>query len=116
MTGQHYTRVSKIENGVQAPTDGDIRDWCGACSAEEQAADLIATSRAVESAYLEFRRQARAGMKCVLGAHTLKRYKQTSVFRIYEHNVIPGSAPPRHKPGNWAACWMSCPSPTFRWV
>jgi transcriptional regulator with XRE-family HTH domain len=90
LTGQHYTRVSKIENGVQAPTDYDIREWCRVCSAEEQAADLIATSRAVESAYLEFRRQARVGMKRVLGAHTLKRYKQTNVFRIYEHNVIPG--------------------------
>jgi hypothetical protein len=75
---------------VQAPTDDDIREWCRVCSAEEQAADLIATSRAVESAYLEFRRQARVGMKRVLGAHTLKRYKQTNVFRIYEHNVIPG--------------------------
>jgi hypothetical protein len=29
-------------------------------------------------------------MKRVLGAHTLKRYEQTKVFRIYEHNVIPG--------------------------
>jgi len=51
---------------------------------------LIATVRAVESAYLEFRRQSRAGMKRVLGPHTLKRYEQTKVFRIYEHNVIPG--------------------------
>jgi Domain of unknown function (DUF5753) len=51
---------------------------------------LIATLRAVESAYLEFRRQARAGMKRVLGAHTVTLYEQTSLFRIYEHNVIPG--------------------------
>ncbi len=29
-------------------------------------------------------------MKRVLGAHTLGRYEQTSVFRIYEHNVVPG--------------------------
>jgi len=89
-TGQHFTRVSKIENGVQAPADQDIRDWCRACAAEEQVPDLIATARAVESAYLEFRRQARAGMKRVLGAHTLPLYERTSVFRIYEHNVIPG--------------------------
>jgi transcriptional regulator with XRE-family HTH domain len=89
-TGQHYTRVSKIENSVQAPTDQDIRDWCRACSADDQVLDLIATLRAVESAYLEFRRQSRAGMKRVLGAHTLRRYEQTKVFRIYEHNVIPG--------------------------
>lgn len=29
-------------------------------------------------------------MKRVLGAHTLSRYEQTQVFRIYEHNAIPG--------------------------
>lgn len=89
-TGQHYTRLSKIEHGVQAPTDGDIRDWCRACGAEDQAPDLIATLRTVESAYLEFRRQARAGMKRVLGAHTMALYEQTTLFRLYEHNVIPG--------------------------
>jgi transcriptional regulator with XRE-family HTH domain len=89
-TGQHFTRVSKIEHGVQPPTDKDIRDWCRACAAEEQVPDLIATARVVESAYLEFRRQARAGMKRVVGAHTLALYERTSQFRIYEHNVIPG--------------------------
>jgi transcriptional regulator with XRE-family HTH domain len=89
-TGQHYTRVSKIENGVQPPTDNDIRDWCRTCTAEPQIPDLIATARAVESAYLEFRRQARAGMRRVLGAHTMSRYERTGLFRIYEHNVIPG--------------------------
>lgn len=89
-TGQHYTRISKIENGVQAPTDDDIRDWCRACDAYAQVPDLIATLRALESAYLEFRRQSRVGMKRVLGAHTLARYTKTRVFRIYEHNAIPG--------------------------
>ena len=89
-TGQHFTRVSKIEHGVQPPTDTDIRDWCRACGAGEQVPDLIATARVVESAYLEFRRQARAGMKRVVGAHTLALYERTSQFRIYEHNVMPG--------------------------
>jgi transcriptional regulator with XRE-family HTH domain len=89
-TGQHYTRVSKIENGKQVPTDQDIRDWCAACRAEDQVASLIATARAVELAYLEFRRQARAGMKQVTGPHTMDRYSKTMTFRIYEHNVIPG--------------------------
>lgn len=89
-TNQHFTRVSKIENGVQHPTDQDIRIWCRACAAEPQIPDLIATARAVESAYLEFQRQARAGMRRVLGAHTTARYKRTTTLRIYEHNVIPG--------------------------
>ncbi len=89
-TGQHFTRVSKIEHGIQAPSDSDIRDWCRACNAEDQIPDLIATTRAVASAYVEFRRQARAGMKRVVGPHTLDLYDRTSLFRIYEHNVIPG--------------------------
>jgi hypothetical protein len=89
-TSQHFTRVSKIEHGVQAPSDQDIREWCRACGAEEQVPDLVATARAVQSAYLEFRRQARAGMKRVLGAHTVSLYEQTDEFRIYEHNVVPG--------------------------
>lgn len=89
-TGQHFTRVSKIEHGTQPPTDEDIRAWCRACGADELVPDLIATSRAVESAYLEFRRQGRAGMKRVVGAHTLPLYERTARFRIYEHNVIPG--------------------------
>jgi hypothetical protein len=29
-------------------------------------------------------------MRRVLGAHTIRRYERTSLFRIYEHNVIPG--------------------------
>ena len=89
-TGQHFTRVSKLEHGVQAPSGQDIRDWCQACGAEAQIPDLIATARVVQSAYLEFRRQARAGMKRVLGSHTIPVYERTSLFRIYEHNVIPG--------------------------
>lgn len=89
-TAQHYTRISKIENGVQLPTQADIRAWCAACAAEDQVADLVATLRSVESAYLELRRQSRAGMKRAVGAHTSVLYARTRVFRIYEHNVVPG--------------------------
>ncbi|HUY51060.1 MAG TPA: helix-turn-helix transcriptional regulator [Streptosporangiaceae bacterium] len=89
-TGQHFTRVSKIEHGVQTPSDQDIRAWCLACGATDQIPDLIAAARAVESAYRELRRQARAGMKRVLGPHTVTLYERTGLFRIYEHNVIPG--------------------------
>ena len=89
-TGQHFTRVSKIEHGVQVPDEDDIRAWCRACGVDGLVPDLIATARAVESAYLEFRRQSRAGMKRVTGAHTAALYQRTSFFRVYEHNVIPG--------------------------
>lgn len=89
-THQHFTRVSKIENGVQTPTDQDIQEWCRACGMQEQAPDLIASLRSIRSAYLEFRRQARSGMRRVLGVHTPGLYERVRVFRIYEHNVVPG--------------------------
>ena len=89
-TGQHFTRVSKIEHGVQTPSDQDIHAWCLACGATDQIPDIIAAARAAESAYRELRRQARSGMKRVLGPHTVTLYERTGLFRIYEHNVIPG--------------------------
>lgn len=89
-TGQHFTRVSKIENARQLPTVRDIADWCRLANQADQEPDLVATLRAVDSAYTEHRRESRAGMKRVLGAHTPQRYEATKVFRIYEHNVIPG--------------------------
>jgi transcriptional regulator with XRE-family HTH domain len=89
-TGWHFTRISKIENGVQMPTEADIRDWCHACDADRQIPDLIATAAAVDTAYVEFRRQARTGLRRLTGPHTTDRYEQTRLFRIYEHNTIPG--------------------------
>ncbi|MDX6738607.1 helix-turn-helix transcriptional regulator [Actinocorallia sp. A-T 12471] len=89
LVGFHYSKVSRLETGSQSPTDRDIRAWCVACGAGDQAPDIIATARAVESAYVEFRRQTRAGMKRLMTS-AVPLYERTQHFRIYEHNVIPG--------------------------
>ena len=91
-TGQHFTRVSRIENGAQPPTERNIRDWCAACGAEDQIPDLIATARSVESAYLEWTRQSRAGMRRigVGGLHSIPAYRRTTTFRVHEPTVMPG--------------------------
>jgi transcriptional regulator with XRE-family HTH domain len=88
-TGWHFTRISKLEHGVQAPSDADIRAWCAACDADDQAADLSAQARAIESMYVEFRRRARSGVKQLMLAFQ-NTYEHAEQFRIYEHNVIPG--------------------------
>ena len=88
-TGWHFTRISKIENAIQTPSDLDIRTWCAACDAEEQAADLIAQARTIQSMYMEFRHRTRSGMKQLVLA-ALPLYEQTTHFRVYEHNAIPG--------------------------
>jgi transcriptional regulator with XRE-family HTH domain len=89
-TGQHVTRVSRVENGVQPPTEANIRDWCAACGATDQVVDLIATARNVESAYLEWSRQSRAGMRRLGDLHSLATYRRTKTFRIHEPTVMPG--------------------------
>lgn len=89
-TGQHVTRVSRVENGSQAPTERNIHDWCVACSAEDQIPDLIATAQSVESAYLEWARQSRAGMRRLGDLHSLATYRRTTTFRIHEPIVLPG--------------------------
>jgi transcriptional regulator with XRE-family HTH domain len=89
LAGWHFTKVSKLENGAQAPSDSDIRAWCRACGSEEHIPDLLATVRAIESLYIEWRRKMRAGQKhAQLSAVPL--YEDTSLFRIYETLVIPG--------------------------
>lgn len=89
LIGAHFTKVSRIENGGQTPSDDYIRAWCVACHAEDQIPDLIASVRAIESMYLEWRRQTRAGMKRLM-LSSVPIYERTNLFRIYEHNIIPG--------------------------
>ncbi|SEG94741.1 Helix-turn-helix domain-containing protein [Actinacidiphila yanglinensis] len=89
-TGQHVTRVSRIENGGQAPTEHHIRDWCAICGADAQIPELIATAQAAETAYLEWARQSRAGMRRLGDLHSIPTYQRTTTFRIHEPLVLPG--------------------------
>ncbi|MDH6132227.1 transcriptional regulator with XRE-family HTH domain [Kitasatospora sp. MAA4] len=87
--GWHPAKTSRILNAKAAPTDGDIRAWCTACGAEDQAADLIATARAVESMYMEWRRIQRNGMRRTQ-EKTYDLYERTAMMRVYVSNVMPG--------------------------
>jgi transcriptional regulator with XRE-family HTH domain len=87
--GWHYTKVSKLENGVRAPSQSDIRDWCRACDAGDQVRDLLAAARNVASMYAEWRRQLRYGMRRSQSAR-LPVYERTGVFRLYEPALVPG--------------------------
>ena len=95
--GLHFTGISRIENGVKPPTERNIRDWCAACGAQEQIADLITTALAVESSYLEWTRQSRAGMRRLGDQHSnvgiipadAQRYAIASVgFWIFDDNAV----------------------------
>ncbi|MFE0043218.1 helix-turn-helix domain-containing protein [Streptomyces albireticuli] len=85
----HAAKTSRIQNGRTTPSDADIRAWCAACGAMDQAADLIATARAADSMYVEWRRRHRTGLRQAQ-ERLIGDYEKTSLFRIYVSNVIPG--------------------------
>ena len=89
LAGWHFTKVSKLENGKQHPSDDDIRAWCADCQAPGEIADLIASAHNVESMYIEWRRQMKFGLKRPQQART-PTYERAKLFRIYEPVLIPG--------------------------
>jgi transcriptional regulator with XRE-family HTH domain len=87
--GWHPAKTTRIQKAEAQPTDADIRAWCTACDAADQADDLIATARAVDSMYVEWRRSHRHGMRRTQEDY-YGLYAQTGVTRAYVSNVVPG--------------------------
>jgi transcriptional regulator with XRE-family HTH domain len=87
--GWHESKCSRIEHARSTPSPADIRTWCAICGVPDQAADLTAALRSIETMYVEWRRMIRAGMRRLQEA-PLPLYERTRQFRIYEPGVIPG--------------------------
>ncbi|MBO2453936.1 helix-turn-helix domain-containing protein [Actinomadura barringtoniae] len=90
LCGWHESKCSRVQSGHQALTDADIRAWCAACGADERvAAGLISQNRQLGSAYVEWQRMQRGGLKR-LQETVIPLWELTSAFRIYEPGVMPG--------------------------
>ncbi|MFD4502113.1 helix-turn-helix domain-containing protein [Streptomyces sp. NPDC058457] len=89
LAGWSVAKSSRIENAVTAPSDADIRAWCTACRADDQADDLVAANRQADSMYLQWKRVQRTGMK-QLAETSAKLYESTRLFRVYASHVVPG--------------------------
>jgi Domain of unknown function (DUF5753)/Helix-turn-helix domain len=87
--GWHPAKTTRIELAKQAASDTDIVTWCRVCRAEREAPDLIAASRIADSAYVEYRRLNRAGMKRRQEA-VRPLYERTALFKAYCPSVVPG--------------------------
>lgn len=87
--GWHQTRVPKIEYAKTKPTEADLRLWCTLTESEDQLADLIATARNIEAAYVEWRRVLHAGTRRRQHV-SVKLTEQSKVLRIYQPSLIPG--------------------------
>lgn len=83
------SKISKIENGKQTPTDDDIKDWTRVTKSEDQAASLLAALHNLELQHAEWQRVLKAGMK----SHQLtlsQLDERTKLYRGFENTVIPG--------------------------
>ncbi|MFE5738757.1 helix-turn-helix domain-containing protein [Streptomyces celluloflavus] len=89
LCGWHPSKVSRISTAKAQPSEDDIRAWCRACGAEDQAGDLIASLRAVEGMWLTWRRLERAGLKRSQ-EERLPLYQRTRRFRSYCSWALPG--------------------------
>lgn len=87
--GWHQTKVSKLEHCVTSPSVEDVRTWCLLCDAVDLTDDLIASAQAVNSAYMEWKRRQRSGMRKIQESY-VPLWEKTRRFRIYENDVIPG--------------------------
>ncbi|MBH1933191.1 helix-turn-helix transcriptional regulator [Streptomyces sp. AV19] len=88
--GWHKAKSSRIENAKTTPSDADIRAWCAACDAEDQAPDLIAANRAAESMYMQWRRLHRKQTLRFIQEGRVPLNERTKLFRSYSSSLISG--------------------------
>ena len=88
-SGWHPSKVSKIEHGKTTPTAQDIQAWCEHCGTPDRVAELVASVRAVEGMFVEWRRLERTGLRQAQEL-VAPLWEQTRHFRIYSSFVVPG--------------------------
>ncbi|WP_405798124.1 helix-turn-helix domain-containing protein [Streptomyces sp. NBC_01506] len=89
LCGWHPAKSSRLENAKTGPSDDDIRAWCRACGAEDQAVDLVTANRTAVSMYVEWKRLQRTGLRRLQESY-VPLYERTRHFRVYSSRVVPG--------------------------
>lgn len=87
--GWHPSKVSRISTARTSPSADDIRAWCRACGKQDETDDLIASLRAVEGMWVEWRRMERSGLRRAQAA-VLPLFERTRRFRAYSAWFVPG--------------------------
>lgn len=83
------SKISKLENGRQTPSDDDIRAWTRATNSEHEAEGLLASLHTLEVQHAEWQRILRTGLRP--HQKELAEWDQrTRVLRGFEATVVPG--------------------------
>lgn len=83
------SKVSKLENGRQTPTDDDIRRWARATDGDGETEALLASLHTLEVQHAEWQRQLRTGLK-PHQQEIAELDAMTRLFRAFESTFIPG--------------------------
>ena len=83
------SKISKLENGRQTPSDDDIRAWTRATAGEAETEALLASLHTLEVQHAEWRRVLQAGIRPRQN-ELADLDRQTRLFRVFESTVIPG--------------------------
>ncbi|MEO3863420.1 helix-turn-helix transcriptional regulator [Acrocarpospora sp. B8E8] len=85
--GWDESRCSRLMSGRTPPTEQDIEIWCRFCGVPEEIPGLIAASRTVESAYMEWRQFQRSQKH--LNEMRRKLFEETRLYRFYSSTTFP---------------------------
>jgi transcriptional regulator with XRE-family HTH domain len=83
------SKVSKLENGRQTPTDDDIRGWTATTNSDGATEALLASLHTLEVQHAEWQRVLKTGLL----SHQVELTEtdqQTKLYRAFEPVVIPG--------------------------
>lgn len=83
------SKVSKLENGRQIPSDDDIRCWTSVTNSEAETEALLASLHNLEEQHAEWRRILRGGLRPRQN-ELAELDQKTRTFRAFEATVIPG--------------------------
>ena len=83
------SKVSKLENGRQTPTDGDLRAWAAITHAESETDSLLASLHTLELQHAEWQRQLKTGLRPHQD-EIADLDAKTRLFRAFEPTFIPG--------------------------
>ena len=83
------SKVSKLENGRQTPTDDDIRDWTRVTGSVAETEALLASLHTLEVQHAEWQRVMRTGLRPRQQA-LIEWDQRTRLFRAFEVTVVPG--------------------------
>lgn len=83
------SKVSKLENGRQSPTDDDIRAWAEATSTARDTDALLAALHTLEVQNIEWQRQLRGGLRSHQN-ELVALDEATRLFRAFECTYVPG--------------------------